>query len=197
MAIIGLVSQGMSIITYILGGPVFLFYHLLFEYFNNGQSLGKMILKLKVVSLTGDRPELMDLIMRWMFRLIDVTFSVGTFGAILISSTKKKQRAGDILGNTTVVRVRNDSFVNLSSISKIANDNYQVTYPLVTRYNDKDMILVKDALNRFQIKPSEKNKSIINELTQKITKELKIKSIPTESTEFLRMILNDYIMLTR
>src|SRR5688572_1997171 len=42
-----------------------LLYHLLFEMFNNGQSLGKMIMKTRVIREDGTEPRIGDYIIRW------------------------------------------------------------------------------------------------------------------------------------
>lgn len=196
--VIGLVSSGTSTLFMLLGMPVFLCYHLIFEYFNNGQSIGKRMLKLKVVSLDGERPSLLDLIMRWMFRTIDITVSLGMLAAVFISSTKKKQRLGDILANTAVVRLENESFVSLSSIENMSDDNYVVKYPQVARYKDSDMLLVKQAIKRYQKRPTTENSKIISELYKRISKELKLsQSHHRDKIGFLRNLLNDYVVLTR
>ena len=192
-----IVSFGNSLLTYILILPILLFYHLIFEYFNNGQSLGKMLLKLRVVSLSGERPELNSLVMRWMFRLLDLTFSIGMLAAAFISSTKKKQRIGDILADTAVVRIQNEAIVTLSSIKKIDIENYAVTYPQITRYNDNDMLLVKKTINRVEKRQSIDNQNMVSELTSRISKDLKLKQFKGNRVDFLKTILNDYIILTR
>jgi len=194
--IISAVTGG-SDLSLLLMLPILLCYHLIMEYFNNGQSLGKKLLKLRVVSLSGDRPQLLDLVMRWMFRTIDVTSSVGMLGIIFISSTKKKQRIGDILGNTTVVKQENDYFVSLKSIEVLSKEGYEVTYPQVVMYTDKDMLLVKDAMTRYKKKQTEENQSLVVAISQRILNDLKLKNQQGPRIDFLRTVLNDYIILTR
>lgn len=194
-SIVALISSGT--LYYILVTPVLLCYNLIFEYFNNGQSLGKQILRLKVISLTGERPSLLDLVMRWMFRTIDVAFSVGMMAVIFISSTKKKQRIGDILANTTVIRLKNERNISLKSINNISHTDYAVSYLQVTMYNDSDMLLVKDAIKRVQKRPTDKNTQIIQDLYEKISKDFKIKDLHNDKIKFLKKVINDYVVLTR
>lgn len=195
--LLSVVSMGSETLVYVVGLPIMFLYHLFMEYFNNGQSVGKKLLKLKVVSLSGDRPSLMSLVMRWMFRLIDVTLSIGALGAIFISSTKKKQRIGDLLGDTSVIKLQNENHMNLNSIKSIMPDGYEVTYPGVTRYTDSDMLLVKDAISRMRRAGSEENKEIVQQLVHKISKDLKLRKVPQQGLTFLNTLLNDYIILTR
>lgn len=191
------VSMGNSFLLYLIGLPVIFLYHLVLEYFNNGQSIGKKMMKLKVVSLSGDRPSMMSLVMRWMFRPIDITLTLGTLSAIFISSTKKHQRIGDLLADTTVIKLRNENDMSLSSIKSIMPENYEVTYPQVIQYNDSDMLLVKDIIARVRKANSLENKEILRQLIQKISKDLKIKKPSEQEIIFLNTLLNDYIILTR
>ncbi len=190
------VSLGVKFMIY-LSLLFFMLYHLIMEYFNNGQSLGKRLLKLRVISLTGERPSLNDLVMRWMFRIIDVTFSIGMLASIFISSSKKNQRLGDILANTTVVKVQNENLISLEAIKNIVDNEYEISFPQVTMYSDSDMLLVKESLSRYKLNKSDANKAMILDLKRRIIKDLKIKKPDTNSIQFLRTILNDYIVLTR
>jgi len=196
--LVSLVTFNSERLAMILILPVFLCYHLIFEYFNEGQSLGKKALKIKVVSLTGERPKLLELVMRWMFRTVDVAITFGLLAIIFISSTKRKQRIGDILADTAVVKMENDRFISLDSILNLSDENYKVTYPMVTSYNDSDMLLVKEAIIRHQKKPTAANNRLIYSLCKKITKDFKIKEqSDAKRIDFLRTVINDYVVLTR
>lgn len=49
----------------------FLLYHLLCELFIHGQSIGKLILGIKVVSLTGRSASASQSLLRWLMRFLD------------------------------------------------------------------------------------------------------------------------------
>lgn len=57
--------------------------------------------------------------MRWAFRLIDIYVSFGMVASSLISSGNKGQRLGDLIANTTVVRLRPSRTVSLHEILSI------------------------------------------------------------------------------
>ena len=156
-----------------------------------------MLLKLKVVALDGERPSVNDIIMRWLFRLIDVWMSLGSIGIIFISSTRKNQRIGDILANTSVVKLNNENVVQLNRIKEIGDYKKEIKYPAIVRYNDKDMLLVKQALKRNQMSPSKENSKIVSNLTERIAEDLELKQVPRNHVSFLRLILEEYIVLTR
>ncbi len=197
-SIVSLVFGGLQSIANLLIIPVILCYHLIFEYFNDGRSIGKKLLKLRVVSLDGGRPTLLALTTRWMFRLIDVTLSLGILGSILVSTSRKNQRIGDTLANTTVVREENEDFISLDMLKNIVAEGYTITYPGVTRYSDQDMILVKETLSRYEAKNNQHNLSILTDLHKKITTDLGIKSNSRLSKkEVLKKVLSDYVVMTR
>src|SRR4051812_48369965 len=50
----------------------FVFYNLLCEVFLNGQSLGKKLMNIKVISLDGQTASFGQYLIRWLFRLVDI-----------------------------------------------------------------------------------------------------------------------------
>ena len=48
------------------------FYSLLFETFLDGQTIGKRIMKIKVVKIDGYQAKVSDYLTRWFFRIIDL-----------------------------------------------------------------------------------------------------------------------------
>lgn len=64
----------------------------------NGQSIGKIIMSIKVISENSERYGYKRAFVRNLLRVLDFPF-----GFILITKTKNKQRAGDIFAKTIVV----------------------------------------------------------------------------------------------
>ncbi len=186
-----------QVAIYVFVMPIIMFYNLGFEVFNNGQTPGKMALKIRVISLDGESTSLRSSIIRWAFRLIDILASTGLVAILSIFSSEKSQRIGDILANTTVISLSSSSYNSIKSLSKLDNLDYEVTYPKVAMYNDKDMMLVKDALKRFKKSDNEANRKFCILLAKRIRKDLDIPKQSIGTSEFLNKILNDYIMLTR
>src|SRR5690349_7662359 len=48
-----------------------LLYHLLCEVFLNGQSIGKKVMRIKVISADGGQPSVSQYLIRWLFRTVD------------------------------------------------------------------------------------------------------------------------------
>ena len=85
--------------------PIFIFYTPCMEFFNNGQPVGKMALMLKVLQVDGKHPELLDIIIRWVFRFLEIWMTLGSTVVILVSSGELSQRLGGRPSNTRVVRL--------------------------------------------------------------------------------------------
>lgn len=68
-----------------------------------GQSIGKMITKIKVVREDGGKIDMNQAFTRNILRIIDGLFAY-LVGAILIWRSDKKQRLGDSIGKTVVVK---------------------------------------------------------------------------------------------
>lgn len=185
-----------TLVYWLIVFPVWAFYHLAFEVFNNGQSLGKKLMRMRVVSLEGRSAKLNDYLTRWAFRFVDVLPSLGTIAIIFITSSQKKQRIGDMLANTTVVKVENENTVQLSSIQNI-DKNDEILYPAITQFSDKDMLLVKESINRYFSKPNTENQKVIVDLTKRIAEKLQISTKGLKQIEFLKRVLYEYVLLTR
>lgn len=184
------------------GGMLFLgyfLYHIFMEILNGGQSLGKMALSIRVVRLDGKEPEWSDVVMRSALQLVDSIFCFGIIGILLIKTTPRRQRLGDMAANTTVIklfqsgwRFRLEDILNISSLN-----NYEVTYPQVRKLSEKDLIFVKNVLFRFQQYPNRAHEEVVEDLVTHLMPILEINERPINRLDFLKTLLKDYIVLTR
>jgi uncharacterized RDD family membrane protein YckC len=97
-----------------------LFFTFLCELFLNGQTIGKKILKIRVISFDGDEPTMGQYALRWFLRFYEWGFIVlflfwnnigwglmalffgGFTSVIIIAINRRNQRLGDIVGETIV-----------------------------------------------------------------------------------------------
>ncbi len=187
-----------TVVTNLLYLPVVFLYNLFCEIFFGGQSIGKKSMGIKVVKMNGHNPTVGDCLLRWCLRIVDIGASLGALAAILVSSTDKGQRLGDMAANTVVIRLNPPNRYTINDILTInTKKDYQPTYQTVVQFTDDDMLLIKNAIERSKIYPHSSNKKLIAELTQKVIEKLKIEEQPKDQIKFLRMILHDYIVLTR
>jgi uncharacterized RDD family membrane protein YckC len=202
MVVIGLISDAITGWgARFIGLALFvglIFYHLLSDIIGNGQSLGKRALHLKVVRLDGLEPGMGEYLLRSIFLLLDFSFSLGVLAAILIGSTYKNQRLGDLAANTTVIRVKNQLAFRLHDILKINTlENYEPQYPAVRQMNEADMLLLKNLLTRYQTWRNPAHAEAIRKATLQVCQQLNIEAPKGNQIEFLKTLIRDYIVLTR
>jgi uncharacterized RDD family membrane protein YckC len=174
-------------------------YHILFEILKRGQSPGKMALGTKVVRLDGKDPEWSDVTLRALLQLVDSIFCLGLVGGLLIKTTAKSQRLGDMAANTTLIKLQSSNYAfRLNDILSISSlQNYQPVYPQVRNLSERDMIFVKTALTRLSTYPNEAHEALIEDLVTRLMALLGVEQRPFNRVEFLKTLLKDYIVLTR
>jgi uncharacterized RDD family membrane protein YckC len=186
-----------DILIYFTLLPIIIFYSILFELFNNGQSIGKMALKLRVIRIDGEKTAFSDYLMRWMFRILDIYGSFGGIAFLGIISSTNNQRIGDLLANTVVVSLRKDNRMKLNNLLKLNNEKkYVAVYPEVLKFDEETMLVVKEVLKKQLKYPNLAHKKAFDLLIDKIVTELDLK-VPKNKIEFLKTLLKDYILLTR
>ncbi len=191
-------DDGFELLIYFCFVPVFFFYTLVSEVMWQGQSIGKKAMRLKVVKLTGREANVNDYLSRWVFRMIDIYLSAGSLAAILILSSSKGQRLGDILSNTSVVRIKKNLDLTVSDLLKMkSKDNYEPEYPQARLLKEEDALLIKAVLDRHSKYPNEASAELVKELRIKLVKELEIDNMHRVSSDFLKMLLRDYVVMSR
>jgi uncharacterized RDD family membrane protein YckC len=178
---------------------LFFFYHILLEILNNGQTLGKRAMAIKVVRLDGKDPTWSDVVLRTLLQVADVLSSSGFVAALLIKTTPKSQRLGDMAAHTTVIKLQGAAGrFSLRDILNIASlDNYQPVYPQVRILSERDMIFIKSALARYAEHPNNAHGEVIDQLVERLMPVVGVEKWPSNNIEFLRTLLRDYIVLTR
>ncbi len=185
-------------IIYLVLAPIFLFYTLLLEVFNEGQSWGKKALSIQVVKLNGHELSFNDFLIRWVFRMVDIYMALGAIATLLVSSSPRNQRLGDVLAGTSIIKSKPSLVLRLGSITKMNSiENYKVTYPEVRKYTEEEMLLVKKVIDRSKKYPNKAHQEQLNSLADILCTELGLSKKPVNKQEFLRKLLQDYIVLTR
>jgi uncharacterized RDD family membrane protein YckC len=174
------------------------FYSLILEYILKGQTVGKLAMGIRVVSMNGQNAKFNDYTMRWIFRIVDFWFSAGGIGAILISTSENSQRIGDILAQTIVVKTKADQTYSIKDILSIkTKKEHTPTYIGVTQFTDDDMIIVKNTIARYKKYPNHAHKQAVVLLSERLSEALKLPQVPQKKMTFLRDVLQDYVVLTR
>lgn len=163
-------------------------YHPCFEYFKDGQTPGKQLMKIKVVKLNGGELTLGSVVIRWIFRLIDIfPLFLGFIAIISISSSKYGQRIGDMIARTTVIKLK-DRVQLKDTIYEMIEPNYIPKFPEAAALTTKDIEIIKQVLNK---KEYYNNTEVLGKLHAKIAGVLNIET-DLSSIEFLKTVVKDY-----
>lgn len=186
-----------SFLLYIVLVPIWIFYDIVSELYLNGQTIGKRLLKTRVVSLNAKNLDLKSVLIRWAFRLIDITGTSGFLGVFMIISSSRNQRIGDVLARTTVIDLAKKNFQSIERLSALDEIDHSITYPQVAAYNDQDMLVLKDTLSRIERSPSTNEIEFAKKLAYKIDNELGIRNRPSSLKQYFKVLVRDYVMLSR
>ncbi|MBL7753868.1 MAG: RDD family protein [Chitinophagaceae bacterium] len=190
----------------------YIMYHVLFEVFNKGQSLGKMALGIQVISASGESATVGQSLLRWLLRFVDfgciwggifmisqniVLSTILIIGCliafVLFVSTPMNQRLGDLVAGTVVVMKRLPYKLSDTIFQDLSFENYTVTFPQVMRLSDKDINIVDHIVKQH-------NKNQIGRYLENVS--VKIKTVLNIETDlpddmFLETLLRDYNYLSR
>jgi len=200
-------GQGLVLILLVI--PM-LFYTTASEVLMNGQTIGKNILNIKVVSLEGGKPTLGQYLLRWFMRFYEWAFIIftlfwsngyigflflilgGITSIIIMGISPKSQRLGDIVASTVVVNTKSLLTVKDTIFMKVTETNYKVNFPEVMRLSDRDISTIKNVLNQAT---KTNQHDICHRVAYKVQNVLKISS-DMYGIEFLKKIMEDYNYLS-
>jgi uncharacterized RDD family membrane protein YckC len=200
---------GIGLVMIVLVIPT-IFYSPVSEILLNGQSAGKKLMKIKVVSLDGGEPELSQYLLRWFLRFYEWGFIIftlfwlnpftglvwlfigGLTSVIVIGISPKSQRLGDIVAGTVVVNTHTNLTVDDTIFMDINHANYAVKFPEVMRLSDRDVNTIKNVL-RQTAKTNQYD--MCNRVAMKVQTVLKV-STDMYANDFLEKILEDYNYLS-
>lgn len=185
-----------------------LLYSLLTELWMNGQTVGKKLMGIRVISLEGGEPTLGQYLLRWMTKffewpflfgyiafsgtsLLAYCFVTGLFGiavVIIISVSPKSQRLGDMIAGTVVVNARSALTVADTVFMQINKTDYKVLFPEVMRLSDRDINTIKGVLTQAA---KSNNYDMCHRVGMKIKEVLNINS-DMHIDQFLEKLLEDY-----
>lgn len=168
--------------------PMFI-YNPTCELLLNGQTIGKRRVKIKVVQLDGTQPTILNYIIRWLFRIFDITLTMGGAATICILFSKYGQRLGDIASKTVVVKIDNEQTWQNIILLPEQYLNYTVTFNNVNALTDADITLINKILSDAQ---EQQNYPIIDKLANKVKQIIQTDAPQYSSQQFLEIIQKDY-----
>lgn len=185
-----------------------LLYSLLTELWLNGQTIGKKMMAIRVISLEGGEPTFGQFLLRWITKffewpflfgyiafsntnVVGYTFITGLFGivvVIIIAVSNKNQRLGDMAAGTVVVNTKSTLTLADTVFMQIDKTDYKVMFPQVMRLSDRDINTIKGVLTQAA---KRNNYDMCNRVSMKIKEVLQIQS-DMHVDQFLEKLLADY-----
>lgn len=164
-----------------------MFYNLIMEQFFGGQSFGKKIMKIKVVKLDGTQPSFGAYLIRWIFRVVDISLTYGVCALIAVAVSEKAQRLGDMAAGTTVVSLKQKVSLQ-NTILYRPKIEHKIVFQEVSKLSDKDVGIIKEVFDHCT-----KNSDYlgIKQLAAKVKSKMEITSTMPDS-QFIKVVLLDY-----
>lgn len=194
----------------------FLLYHISCEIFMNGQSIGKKLMRIRVVNENGGRPGISQLLIRWLIRTSDymlllillyaptaVMFGGSFIGAIagsvvllfidvvMVNTTSKNQRLGDLLAHTILINTRQSGQIEDTIFLEVA-ESYQPSFPQIMQLGDRDINSLKNILETARKRG---DYDLAHTASEKVKAHLNIQT-SMSPFEFLDILLRDYNYLS-
>lgn len=169
-----------------------MFYTLILENFLGGQTLGKKVVKIKVVKIDGFEAGFQDYFVRWVLRLIDIFASTGAVAIVSTVMSSKTQRLGDMAAGTAVISLKTKTNINQTILMRL-EDAYEARFVEAQFLSDNDARIIK---KNFEIAYKDANYELMKQLSMKITDVLKIEKGNMSDIEFITTILKDFNFYT-
>jgi uncharacterized RDD family membrane protein YckC len=186
----------------LIGIPVLLYYPVM-EILTNGQTVGKKLLGIRVITLEGGQATVSQYLLRWVFRTVD--FPVWIFGAIFSNAlpwycsvltfsgiacviiSHKSQRIGDVIAGTIVIFTRSKTSWQDTVFTEV-EAGYQPRYPEVMRLSDKDLNSLKSIIETVK---KSNNHEIAFRISERIKSKLSMQA-DQDPLDFLETLMKDY-----
>ncbi len=175
-----------------------LLYFMLGEYYFEGQTIGKYALKIRTIRADGESPTLETFATRAALLFLDFMMTAGTLGFLAAISSPYRQRIGDRIAQTVVVRANPRTQYQLRDILSIKTvDEHVVVYPGAAKFTIGQALTIKELIERCDLSPNKRIDQLAIKTATLVAQRLELEQLPPRPVEFLRQVLRDYIVLTR
>ena len=170
------------------------FYTLLLELLFDGQTFGKMVMKIKVVHSEGQNVPFTSYVLRWILRLVDIWMFFASVGVLSILLSKKGQRVGDMAANTLVVSKKPAQKLHELRYTHKPTEGKTLMFSQVNLLEDKDIELIREVLTFGKEAGYHGTAAkMLKQTSSSLKKKLHIETdmIPVK---FLEQLLDDYYL---
>lgn len=166
-----------------------IFYTLAFETLMEGQTLGKKLLKIKVVKIDGYQAGFIDFLTRWIFSIVDIQIGF-VAGLIAMVVTKHTQRLGDLAAGTAVISEKSKYDISHTILMDV-DDTYQPHFAQnqVILFSDNDIRIIKE---NAELAFRRVDYTIMDRLARKIESVMNIRNPFKNDRQLIEALLKDY-----
>jgi len=154
-----------------------------------GQTIGKKLVKIRVVKIDGYQAGFFDFFIRWIFILVDINMGFAP-GLVTMIITRHTQRLGDLAAGTAVITEKSKYDIS-NTILMDVDDKYEPYFAQnqVLLFSDNDMRIIKEnaetAFNKDNFK-------LLTHLVQKIESVMNIRNPFKSERELLETLQKDF-----
>jgi uncharacterized RDD family membrane protein YckC len=159
----------------------------------DGQTVGKNLLKIRVIKIDGYQASFADYFIRWAFKIVEIMPCFGVIGLIAIGVSKKSQSLGDTAAGTSLISLKNDISINHTILEELQSD-FVPTYPLVIKLSDNDVRIIKET---YETCMKTRDYATIAKLKNKIIEVTGIVYDDNKNVTFVKTVLLDYNYYTQ
>jgi uncharacterized RDD family membrane protein YckC len=183
-------TNGTTLVVFaIIYGVAYVFYDIVCEFFMNGQSVGKKVMKIKVISMDGAQPRFSQYLLRWLFRIIDFGISFGAIALVVAAISEKVQRIGDLVAGTILIRTNPRTKINHLAFMPAADD-YEPIFEAAAQLSEKDVELISEVINNY-VKTG--NSVVVYNMAVRLKEHLNVTAPPEmNDLKFLQTLRKDY-----
>lgn len=167
-----------------------LFYNLALEIFLQGQSVGKIILRIRVSRLDGEPVSLSSYLLRWLLGTIDFHLFSGVVAILTILFSGRGQRLGDIAGGTTVVRIHSKVTLADTILAQVPY-GYEVLFPQAVNLTDADLNTIREVLKYIRTHHNESSRRVALKAKDAVQRKIGVVS-ELPPVRFFETLLIDY-----
>ena len=170
--------------------PIWL-YHLTLEVFWNGYTVGKWVMGIRVVKLDGTRPGIVNYLIRWFFRIFEISLTSGGLALITVLINGKGQRLGDIAAKTCVIKVKKNTKLS-DTVFDSVKEGYEPMFPQVMELSDEDIALINEVIQVRDKYESGTWIKMLYKMKGVIEQKMGVSDHKMEAMQFLRQVKKDY-----
>ena len=158
------------------------------EALSGGQTLGKYLLKTRVVRCDGSSASVGDILLRWLLLPIDILL-FGSVAAFSMLVTPRRQRVGDLAAGTMVIRLNSYDQMRVSLDEfRFVEDDYQPTYEQARQLSEEQTARIAHTL----ADRSTSRRHRIERLAIEMRGSLMLPADGLSHERFLSTLLSDY-----